>query len=52
MFRNKDFAEFTILELIQKLWEITDSLKNKHCARYFFWLATWKIWCEEYLTPN
>ena len=48
MFRKEDFAEFTISELLQKVWEITDSLKNNQRVRYWFWF-TCKIWCEEYL---
>ena len=28
MFQKKDFEDFTILELIQKVWEITDSLEK------------------------
>lgn len=49
MFQKKDFAEFTIPELIQKVWEITDALKNNHNSRYFFWLPPCKGWCLEYL---
>ena len=48
MFRKEDFAEFTISELLQKVWEITDSLKNNQRVRHWFWF-TCKIWCEEYL---
>lgn len=49
MFQKKDFSEFTIPKLIQKVWEITDALKNNHNSRYFFWLPPCKGWCLEYL---
>ena len=49
MFQKQDFAKFTIPELIQKIWEITDALKNNYRARYLFGLPSCKVWYEEYL---
>ena len=47
--RVHNFAEFTIPELIQKIWKITDALKNNYRVRYLFWLPSCKVCCEEYL---
>ena len=49
VFQKQDFAEFTISELIKKIWEIMDALKNNYRTRYLFWLPSCKGWCEEYL---
>ena len=31
---KEDFAELTVPELLQNLWEYTDSLKNNERAKY------------------
>ena len=36
MFQKSDFAEYTIPQSLQKIWEITDALKNNDRAKYFF----------------
>ena len=46
---KEDFAELTVPELLQHLWEYTDSLKNNERAKYWFWVLKYKLYCEEHL---
>lgn len=52
MLKKEDFADFTIFELLQNMWDYTDSLKNDEKANYWFWLPSYKIWREEYLKKS
>ena len=49
MFQKSDFAEYTIPQLLQKIWEITDALKINDRVKYFFWLPPCKTWRIDFL---
>ena len=49
MFQKKDFEDFTIAQLLQKVWDITHALEHNDKAKYFFWLPLCKQWCMELL---
>ena len=49
MLTQDDFAELTVLELLQHLWEYTNSFKNIEGAKYWLWLAMYKLYFEGHL---
>ena len=49
MFQKKDFEDFTIGQLLQKVWDITYAFENNDKAKHFFWLPLCKQWCVEFL---
>ena len=49
MYKKEDYADFTIFQLLQNIWEYTYSLKNNQRAKYWFWIRQYKTWCEEHL---
>ena len=49
MLTKEHFAELTIVELLQNIWDYADAVKTSEHAKYWFWLSSYRRWCEECL---